>query len=111
MPILPLIIAHLVPTLDHVCFCEKVPFCSGIVLFRQKKELNYLKKVPFVLKKCPLGRKCAALLRKSALLLENSALLLESSALLPEKIAFSRLLPPNLILPTAALLELNELFL
>ena len=104
MPILPLIIAHLVPTLDHVCFCEKVPFCSGIVLFRQKKELNYLKKVPFVLKKCPLGRKCAALLRKSALLLE-------SSALLPEKIAFSRLLPPNLILPTAALLELNELFL
>ena len=104
MPILPLIIAHLVPTLDHVCFCEKVPFCSGIVLFRQKKELNYLKKVPFVLKKCPLGRKCAALLRKSALLLE-------SSALLPEKIAFSRLLPPNLILPTAALLELNEVFL
>ena len=82
-------------------------YCS----FSPEKELNYLKKVPFVLKKCPLGRKCAALLRKSALLLENSALLLESSALLPEKIAFSRLLPPNLILPTAALLELNELFL
>ena len=55
---------------------------------------------------------------KSALLAENvphclekEPYLLESSALLPEKIAFSRLLPPNLILPTAALLELNELFL
>ena len=99
MPILPLIIAHLVPTLDHVCFCEKSALLVRNCSFSPEKELNYLKKVPFVLKKCPLGRKCAALLRKSAILLENSALLLESSALLPEKIAFLRLLPQTLFYP------------
>ena len=91
-------------------FVKKCPFAQALFFFARKRA-QLFEKVPFVLKKCPLGRKCAALLRKSALLLENSALLLESSALLPEKIAFSRLLPPNLILPTAALLELNELFL
>ena len=41
MPTLPLIIAHLVPTLDYGPFREKVPYWSEIVPFHKKKCVLY----------------------------------------------------------------------
>ena len=87
MPILPLIIAHLVPTLDHVCFYEKVPFCSGIVLFRQKKS-------SIIWKKCLLYWKSALLAENVPHCLEKAPFCLKTVPFCLKRLPFQDNCPP-----------------